>query len=193
MDKAILRAEADHGLSFEVSMLPFQLDPALPSTSIDKVTYLAARLGGVAVLDQVLPSLQASFRSEGLPELKRDGQTGNTLAAHRLLAHAKEAHGLPTQAALKDALFVQYFHHGRSVSERQVLLEAASIAGMEAGGAARVIDDDEAYRAQVVDEVARARRDGVLSVPHFRIADRPGFSDSEADFLAIFAALAASA
>ena len=76
----------------------------------------------------------------------------------------------------------------------QVLLEAASIAGMEAGGAARVIDDNEAYRAQVVDEVARARgRDGVLSVPHFRIADRPGFSDSEADFLAIFAALAASA
>ena len=75
----------------------------------------------------------------------------------------------------------------------QVLLEAASIAGMEAGGVARVIDDDEAYRAQVVDEVARARRDGVLSVPHFRIADRPGFSDSEADFLAIFAALVASA
>ena len=27
------------------------------------------------------------------------------------------------QAALKDALFVQYFHHGRSVSERQVLLD----------------------------------------------------------------------
>ena len=74
-----------------------------------------------------------------------------------------------------------------------MLLEAASIVGMEAGAAVRVVDDDDAYRAQVEGEVARARRDGVLSVPHFRIADRPGFSDSEADFLAIFAAIAASA
>ena len=41
MDKAILRAEADHGLAFEVTMLPFQLDPALPSASIDKVARLA--------------------------------------------------------------------------------------------------------------------------------------------------------
>lgn len=74
-----------------------------------------------------------------------------------------------------------------------MLLEAASIVGMEAGAAVRVVDDDDAYRAQVERGVARARRDGVLSVPHFRIADRPGFSDSEADFLAIFAAIAASA
>mmetsp|Transcript_48420 Transcript_48420/g.156919 ORF Transcript_48420/g.156919 Transcript_48420/m.156919 type:complete len:172 (+) Transcript_48420:184-699(+) len=170
--------------------MSWRVDASLPmDTTIDKVEYLGSRLGGVNVLDAILPGLQETFRNEGLPSLKRDGRTGNTFTAHRLLTYARLHHGRATQAALKDAMFVQYFHHGNSVNEREVLLAAAKSAGMDAEAAAAVISNDDACRNEVLAELDWAMREGVKSVPHFRIGSHPPFEDSDADFEKILRSL----
>lgn len=181
---------AASGIEVTIESIAWRVDPTLPvDSTIDKVAYLGGRLGGVSVLDAILPGLQATFSKEGLPSLKRDGKTGNTFVAHRLLTHAKHSHGLEAQASLKDTLFEQYFHHGNSVNERATLLAAIKSAGMDVEAAAAVIDDEDAYSAEVHAELDWAMREGVKSVPHFRIGSHPPFEDSDANFEEILASL----
>lgn len=169
----------------------FQLDPELSTASQDKISYLLGRLRAPkTALDEMIESCRAMFAAAGLPTLKRDGLTGNTFDSHRLLAYARTLPDpLETQARCLHALFSQYFHHGCSMSDHDVLLAAAAEAGIDVAGARMMLSTD-AQAATVCDQIAAARAEGVTAVPHFRIGGRPVFGGGDSDFLAIFAEMA---
>mmetsp|Transcript_59345 Transcript_59345/g.156226 ORF Transcript_59345/g.156226 Transcript_59345/m.156226 type:complete len:193 (-) Transcript_59345:176-754(-) len=181
------------GLEFDCTHRPYILDPSLTMETQDKVTYLVGRLGGnPASLDGMIAVCQQMFVKAGLPTLKRDGLTGSTFDSHRLLLYALTLPGAEeTQHKLLHALFTQYFHHGRSMSERDALMAAAADVGIDTEQAGAILNSD-AFRSEVRTAIAEAAADGVRSVPYFRIGNQKGFSGGDSDFLAIFKKIAAA-
>lgn len=114
----------------EVRWLPFELNPDLPETGVDRTQYLAAKFGDGARLE----SMQAQLREVGATlgiEFRFDliRKTPNTRAAHALLELAA-AGGRQSETCL--ALFVAYFEQGRDIGDREVLVEVGVAQGLDA-------------------------------------------------------------
>lgn len=183
------------GLAFEVRWAPFFLDPSLPSEpeGKDKLAHYNAKFGAARVA-AMMPQMAATFAGEGLPEYAQAGRVGNTFDSHRLLELAAAQPDAPAaQDALVEALFKQYFHLGRALSSRAVLLDAAAEAGLD--GAAACLDSD-AHGEAVWARVEEAYASRVSGVPHFRMAADGGAvhelsgGQPPAEFLKVFAAMA---
>ena len=98
------------------------------------------------------------------------GRIWNTFDAHRLLYWADAEHP-QHQRALKHALLQAYHGQGRNPGAREVLLECAQAAGLDAAAAAEVIDSgrdaDEVREAEAFWQGA-----GIHSVPSIVIDRR---------------------
>ncbi|MCG7198800.1 DsbA family oxidoreductase [Marinobacter pelagius] len=94
--------------------------------------------------------------------------TCNTFDAHRLVKWAGEQ---GRQTAMKQALFDAYFGRAANVSERDVLLGCAEIAGLDPAKAAEVLDSDQ-YAEVVRKDEATYQQAGVSAVPAFIINNR---------------------
>jgi predicted DsbA family dithiol-disulfide isomerase len=115
----------------------------------------------------------------------------NTADAHRLVLHAEEADPSGAAAArVIEALFRAYFHEGRHVGERPVLLELAAASGLDPGRAARALDGDR-YAAEVAASQQEAARLGIRGVPFAVIGGR--FAVSGAQPAEVFARAVAAA
>jgi predicted DsbA family dithiol-disulfide isomerase len=88
------------------------------------------------------------------------------LTAHRLRWLALHEHGAEVQAALATALFDAYFREGVNVADHTQLTELAERVGLN-GGRVRDFLASEEGDAEVRDQVAAARREGVTTVPRF--------------------------
>ena len=95
----------------------------------------------------------------------------NTFDAHKLLRWALAAHGGKAQTRLKLALLKAHFQQRRNVSEREVLLDVAEVAGFDRGKAAEALAD-EALAIAVRAEEQRGRQAGINSVPSFVVAGK---------------------
>ncbi|KXZ49519.1 hypothetical protein GPECTOR_21g745 [Gonium pectorale] len=156
-----MRTFADRA-DFTVVWRPYQLNPDAPKEGMDKLAYYNQKFGPARVA-QMMPHMTKVFADEGL-NYKVGGLTGNTLDSHRLIAWA-EQFGAAKQNALVEELFQAYFCQEKYIGDRAVLLAAAAGAGLPADGAAAVLDDPQAHRAEVEQQIARAR--GIGGVPFF--------------------------
>lgn len=136
----------------EIHFQPFELNPKMPPGGQDITEHLTEKYGST-------PAQQAKaremIRQRGLEagfEFSLEGRSRiyNTFDAHRLLHWADEegvpdaADGTPSQQRrLKKALFAAYFTRGLSPESREVLIEAATEAGLDPVRAAQVLDDGE--------------------------------------------------
>ena len=106
----------------------------------------------------------------------------NTLTAHRLLWLALNERGAAVQAALATALFDAYFRDGVNVADHTRLTELAERAGLD-GDRVRDFLASEEGTAEVREQVAAARRDGVTTVPRVVFENGPlivGVTSTEA-------------
>ncbi|MFB4284622.1 DsbA family protein [Nonomuraea sp. MTCD27] len=94
----------------------------------------------------------------------------NTLTAHRLLWLALRERGAAVQAALATALFDAYFRDGVNVADHARLTELAERAGLDGDRVRDFLTTEEGV-AEVREQVAAARRDGVTTVPRFVFED----------------------
>lgn len=94
--------------------------------------------------------------------------TCNTFDAHRLVKWAGQQ---GRQTAMKKALFDAYFGRAANVSERDVLLGCAEIAGLDPAKAAEVLDSEQ-YAEVVRKDEATYQQAGVSAVPAFIINNR---------------------
>ncbi|MGP4102657.1 DsbA family oxidoreductase [Nonomuraea sp. KM90] len=94
----------------------------------------------------------------------------NTLTAHRLLWLALRERGAAVQAALATALFDAYFRDGVNVADHARLTELAERAGLDGDRVRDFLATEEGV-AEVREQVAAARRDGVTTVPRFVFED----------------------
>jgi predicted DsbA family dithiol-disulfide isomerase len=151
---------------------PFELNPSMPKGGQDITEHLTQKYRSTpeqqaAARDAIRERGAAvgfEFRKEGR------GRIYNTFDAHRLL-HWAESQGEGRQHALKKALFKAYFTEGRSPEEHEVLVQAATEAGLDAVRAREILAGDE-YESEVRHREGYYMEHGIHAVPAVIINDR---------------------
>ena len=158
---AALGPEAE---GIELHFQPFELNPQMPPEGADAAQYLKAKYGmGDAQLAANRENIRARGAALGFTFGER-AHVWNTFDAHRLL-HWAGLQGPAPQRALKRALLKAYHGEGRNPAAREVLLQAAAAAGLDATEAAAVIDDRDCFAPEVREAEAEWQQAGIRSVP----------------------------
>jgi predicted DsbA family dithiol-disulfide isomerase len=152
----------------ELHLQPFELNPDIPAAG-EPIAGYAARRYGASAAD--LAKRQAFIRQRGADvglALAERTHVYNTFGAHRLL-HWASLQGRSLE--LKQALLQAYHVRGENPAEFDVLLGAASVAGLDTDAAREVLASG-AYAGEVRDAVRHWQRRGVHAVPTVIIAGR---------------------
>jgi predicted DsbA family dithiol-disulfide isomerase len=149
----------------------FELDPDVPREGVDARVYLAGKYPPDQV-EAMHGRLTRIAREEGLPLRDFAGQSvrPNTFDGHRLLAAALHD-GVARQQALADELFAAHWVRGENVGLADVLVTAATAAGMPPEWAQDVLGGEDSATAVHAEE-RLASELGIRAVPTFVIADR---------------------
>jgi len=99
----------------------------------------------------------------------------NTANAHRLVLWAEEN---GAGDAMATTLFRAYFTEGRNVSARDVLVECAAEAGLDADAARALLEGDE-YADAVRESQQQAQRRGVTGVPCYVFAGQQALTGAQ--------------
>jgi predicted DsbA family dithiol-disulfide isomerase len=149
---------------------PFELNPHMPPEGQEIAEHIAQKYGSTR--EQMLRN-QEVIRARGADlgftfDMGKRSRVYNTFDAHRLL-HWAELEG--RQHELKRALFAAYFTYGRNPSDREVLIDLASRAGLDPLRAREILES-----GLYADEV-RAREQfygehGIQAVPSVIVNDK---------------------
>jgi len=176
LDRAF-SARPDH--RFAIEWHPFQLNPEMPETGMDRREYLETKFGGRAQAVKVYGQIEDAANAAGLKiDFAAIKRTPNTIDAHRLI-HWAGLEGRQTAAVSR--LFKAYFEDGRDIGAGDVLVEIADGIGMDKAVTERLLDSD-ADLENVRSRDAHARERGVSGVPTFMIANQhvlPGAQQPE--------------
>jgi predicted DsbA family dithiol-disulfide isomerase len=170
LEKALARLgdEVKADLHFE----PFELNPAMPPGGQDITEHLTQKYGTTA---QQQAASRDAIRERGAGvgfEFRKEGRgrVYNTFNAHRLL-HWAGLEGAERQRGLKKALLKAYFTDGKSPEDKDVLLAAATEAGLDAARAKDILESSE-----FADDVRKREQffhdHGIHAVPAVIINDR---------------------
>src|SRR6266436_252024 len=131
---------------------PFELNPEMPKTGLDRKTYRSAKFGSWERSQAMDREVAEIGRTLGL-EFNYDRVliTPNTRAGHRLLWWARDK-GL--QDALADALSRAYFTEGRDIGKNEVLTKIAAEAGLSATDFRRFVGSDKGLEEVLKEEAA---------------------------------------
>lgn len=169
LEIALLRVGAD--IPVELHFQPFELNPQMGPQGEDAVAYLSAKYG---ISAEQIARNQAAIRERGAAvgfSFGPRARVWNTFDGHRLLHWAGLEGPAGAQRALKHALLQAYHGQGRNPSDAEVLLEAATGAGLDAARARQVLDSDE-FSDEVRQAEAFWQQAGIRSVPSVVVNDR---------------------
>jgi predicted DsbA family dithiol-disulfide isomerase len=164
LDRA-LESRPNH--PFVIAWHPFQLNPDMPATGMDRRAYLEGKFGSKAQAVEVYARIEQAARDAGIAlDLAAITRTPNTLNAHRLIHWA----GLEgRQSAVVSSLFRAYFREGRDIGDSETLIHIAQGAGMDPDLTERLLTSD-ADRDDLLARDVDARQKGLTGVPAFLIA-----------------------
>ncbi|WP_369655594.1 DsbA family oxidoreductase [Variovorax sp. V213] len=160
------------GVTAELHFQPFELNPQMPPEGQDTFEHLNQKYGSTReqqaqsreMIRQRGAEVGFEFSPEGRPRVY------NTFNAHRLL-HWAELESPAKQAALKKLLLKAYFTDRQNPSDPEVLVRAATEAGLDAARAREILASDEFTRE--TRERERMYTDaGIHSVPAIIINDQ---------------------
>lgn len=152
---------------------PFELNPTMPASGMDRRVYLEAKFGRAGAVDAMLDHVRDAGRQAGIEfAFDRIRRTPNTFEAHRLIWLARRE---GRQAEMVERLFRGYFVEGMDLSDRGSLARLASDAGMDKDRAASWLASQEGMN-EVRAEEQTGLKLGIRAVPYFFVEDRPGLS-----------------
>ncbi|MGD9730320.1 MAG: DsbA family oxidoreductase [Nitrospiraceae bacterium] len=159
-----------------VQWRPFELNPTMPSTGMDRKTYLEAKFGSGEAVESMLDHVRQAGRESGIAfAFERIPKTPNTFEAHRLVWFA----GMEgRQATMMERLFRGYFEEGMDLSQRSTLVQLATEAGIDHKTASGWLESQEGIQA-VRDEEQAGLKLGIRSVPFFYIEGHSGLSGAQ--------------
>jgi predicted DsbA family dithiol-disulfide isomerase len=154
----------------EIHFQPFELNPQLPPDGQDITEHLVQKYGSTP---EQLQRNRESIRARGAElgftfEMGKRSRVYNTFDAHRLL-HWAELEG--RQRDMKRALFTAYFTEGRNPSDREVLINVATRAGLDAVRAREVLESGR-YTDEVREREQFYGQQGIRAVPSVIVDDR---------------------
>ncbi len=163
-------ARIDDGASVDIHFQPFELNPHMPAEGQDIAEHIAQKYGSTP--EQLARNQEAiRLRGESLGftfNTEKRSRIYNTFDAHRLL-HWAQLEG--RQYALKQALFAAYFTEGRNPSDREVLIDIAAQAGLDAARAREILETG-AYADEVRQREQFYGQQGIQAVPSVIVNDK---------------------
>ncbi len=160
----------------EVHWHPFELNPDLPTTGVDRREYLEAKFGGPDRAREIYARVRAAGLGAGIDfDFDRIRVQPNTVDAHRLVAWAAERGG---QDAMVEALFRGYFLEGLDYTSHEALATVAAGAGFDAREARDFLASGDGAEMIKADEQVAARI-GVTGVPFFIFDQRLAVSGAQ--------------
>ncbi|MEO8037666.1 MAG: DsbA family oxidoreductase [Betaproteobacteria bacterium] len=160
----------------EVRWHPFELNPDMPATGMDRNQYLAQKFGGPDRAGEIYARVENAGREADIAfDFSRMQVQPNTVNAHRLIAWAG---ALGLQGSMVDALFQGYFLEARNFASDDVLVEVAGGAGFDRSEAADLLASEE-LTDHVRKEEETAHRIGVQGVPFFIFNQRVALSGAQ--------------
>jgi predicted DsbA family dithiol-disulfide isomerase len=154
----------------EIRFQPFELNPHMPPEGQEIGVHIAQKYGSTP--EQMQRSREA-IRARGAElgftfDMDKRARIYNTFDAHRLLHWA----GLEgREHALKWALFEAYFTHGRNPSDREVLIDVATQAGLDPMHARETLESGR-YTDEVREREQFYGERGIQAVPSVIVNDK---------------------
>jgi predicted DsbA family dithiol-disulfide isomerase len=154
----------------DIHFQPFELNPQMPPDGQDIAEHLAQKYGSTR--EQMVRN-QESIRARGAElgftfDMHKRSRVYNTFDAHRLL-HWAELEG--RQRELKRALFAAYFTDGRNPSDREVLIDVATQAGLDPLRAREMLESG-IYADEVRERERFYGERGIQAVPSVIVNDK---------------------
>lgn len=161
---------------FAIEWHPFQLNPDMPDSGMDRRAYLEVKFGGKDnAIKAYLPVAEHAEKAGLKINLEGIKVTPNTLNAHRLI-HWAGIEGV--QTPIVSALFKAYFIEGRDIGDIDVLSDVADAGGMDAAVTRKLLLSD-ADAEDIRNKDAAAREMGINSVPTFIVAGQHAVSGTQ--------------
>lgn len=160
---------AAEGLTIDIDIVfrPFQLDPSAPVDSTSPVIEgYAKKFGGVEQAEKIISHVTNAAADSGITFNMGEALRANTLAAHRLLFLTLQNHGSEAQNRVKQSLLESYFTNGLDIGTREVLVAAATSAGIPLATAETYVDSSDGD-VEVRHDIMRAGDLGITAVPTF--------------------------
>ena len=143
---------------------PYFLNDWIPREGIAREDYLTTKFGSVERYKGIAQRVGAAAAEEGLvyaaDKMKRQP---NTIDCHRLI---RWAGGIGKAAEMKQRLMDLYFTEGADLTNRAVLVQAASDVGLDPEDVRAALDSDQDV-AEVEREAQSAKEAGIEGVPMF--------------------------
>ena len=161
----------------EVHYHPYFLNDWIPPQGISRNEYLAKKFGSPERYKDIAGRVSAAAAQEGLTyAIDKVNRQPNTTDSHRLIHWADQIGQGPQ---MKQRLMELYFSEGADLSDKNVLVKAASDIGLDAADVARKLDSD-ADLALVSQQVEQAKSAGIQGVPFFIFDDAYAVSGAQA-------------
>lgn len=172
-------------LDVEVTWHPYQLHPDMPEEGADRKEFTAKKFGSIERARELYEHVRQAGDAVGLEfQFGKVERSPNTLNSHRLIRWATTA---GVQDEMVEILFRKFFMDGQDIGDKQVLLDAAMEAGMDADIVTDLLEGD-ADKDLVLKEEAQARQIGVSGVPFFIFDGKYALSGAQdpSTFLQVF-------
>ena len=164
LEKAIAAIQGEHEV--EVNWLPYQLNPTMPPEGISRREYRIKKFGSWERSQELDANVAENGKTEGIDfALNRIERTPNTVDAHRLIWLAGQQ---GCQNSVVEALFLGYFTLGKDLSNRLILIDVATEAGLSRQLAEELLDGDGGI-SEMAESKILATELGVDGVPFFII------------------------
>jgi predicted DsbA family dithiol-disulfide isomerase len=156
--------EACPDQDFEIIWKPFQLNPDMPISGMERTKYLDQKFGDrQQALTAYKPIVEVSIHHKigiNFEDIKR---TPNTLDAHRLI-HWARIEGV--QNRIVTALFKAYFKEGKDIGDKNILTDISKASGLKPKLINRLLGSE--HDKKVIKELdLYARKSGITGVPLF--------------------------
>ncbi len=166
----------NHQFDFEVSYLPFELNPQTPEEGFNQKEYLVKKFGGEEKYHQITSHVTSVAAEEGLQfDFDKQRVSPNTKDAHRVIWFAKKE-GKQLQA--KEAFMKAYFEQGVDLTKKENIVSIASAVGLDASRVVALLDSNEGL--QEVNELEQLNyQRGISGVPFYIINNQHGISGAQ--------------
>ncbi|MFT6559588.1 DsbA family oxidoreductase [Sneathiella sp.] len=163
-------------LDVEITWHPFQLHPDMPKEGADRTEFITQKFGSIERAKELYENVRQAGAAVGLDfQFGKVKRSPNTLNSHRLIRWAETA-GLQNEVV--EILFRKFFMEGADLGDDQVLIDAASEAGMDVEIVKNLLESDADVEL-VSQEDARAREMGISGVPFFIFDNKYALSGAQ--------------
>jgi predicted DsbA family dithiol-disulfide isomerase len=161
LEKAVALRPA---IPVEVHYRPYFLNPWVPREGMSRVDYLTAKFGSPERYEKIALRVAQAAANEGLTyNIGALARQPNTLDCHRLILWGGR---LGKAARVKQRLMEIYFSEGGDLSDRDVLVQAASDCGLDPAEVRALLASDADVAA--VEQAAKSAQEaGIEGVPYY--------------------------